>query len=199
MGIESQHISSEMTIYGAGNVNRRHLKNLLTMTALTMATSLLSGCGTGSYDHPNLKENASYAYQALKTFCITPKQFVGSATDVEPLITKQLTQTLTAKGYQAADCAYSDFSVEFYARRTEEKRITAKPVTTNLGIFTDYTMEDVLTGALAVHLRDTKTKEIFWKNLITKESRMMPPEEGKEKRIQHAIEVLLERLPDRAN
>lgn len=165
-----------------------------TAMSLALLCGVLSGCANQPYSHPNLEADSNYPYQQLNTFCITPKQFVGSATDVEQIITDGLNNALTAKGYQQASCEKSDFEVEFYARRTEEKQMATRQIPSAAGTFTEYRMEDVLTGALAIHLKDQKDTT-FWKNLISKESRTAPSEEGQTKRIHKAIDILLEPFP----
>lgn len=173
------------------------MKKAVAASAIAISAGLFVGCGAGKYDHPNLKTNPAYPYHELSTFCVEAKQFVGSATDVETMIKQSIEQTMATKGYTKASCDQSDFTVEFYARRTEEKRMTAKPVTTNIGTFTDYKLEDVLRGAVAIHLKDNKNNDVFWKNLMQKESQVAPPEEGRQQRIDRAMRVILEPLPNR--
>ncbi len=169
------------------------MKAIITLSS-ALLLSVLAGCASKPYSHPNLEADAGYPYQKLQTFCITPKQFTGSATDVEQTITSGLKTTLEAKGYSMTSCANSDFEVEFYARRTEEKRMETRQIHSNIGTFTDYRMEDVLKGALAIHLKDNNNT-VFWKNLISKETHVAPPEEQQEQRIHKAINILLEPLP----
>lgn len=169
---------------------------LFTATLLTSGV-LLSGCATTTDNvKTHLEANTKYNYQQLSSFSIKPKQFVGAASDAEADIYNAVKSELGKKGYQFSN-DNGDFAVEFYARRTEEKKMVMRPIITPAGQFTDYRMEDFLKGSLVIHLRDTKTNEVFWKNSLSAEGKHRAEGEELKKRIDYAVKRIFEAFPEK--
>ncbi|GLQ33384.1 DUF4136 domain-containing protein [Litoribrevibacter albus] len=167
--------------------------------SLALGISVLAAVGCSSTPNnvqTHVVANTEYNYQQLGSFSIEPKQFVGAASDAEPDIYESVKDVLSRKGYQFSQ-AGGDFAVEFYARRTEEKKMVMRPIATPAGQFTEYRMEDFLKGALVIHLRDTKTNEIFWKNTLSAEGKHRAQGEELKKRIQYAVERIFSSFPNK--
>lgn len=170
--------------------------SLLTASLLTSGL-LLSGCSTTSENvQTHLQADRDYNYQQLSSFSIKPKQFIGAASDAEADIFNSVKTVLAQKGYQFTP-ENGDFAVEFYARRTEEKKMVMRPIITPAGQFTDYRMEDFLKGSLVIHLRDTKTNEVFWKNTLTGEGKHRAEGEELKKRIDFAVNRIFKAFPEK--
>jgi hypothetical protein len=165
---------------------------------LGLSIVTLAGCANTNPGNvkTHVEANTKYDYQQLSSFSIEPKQFVGAASDAEGDIYDSVKSVLTTKGYQFND-SKGDFAVEFYARRKEEKKMVMRPVVTAAGQFTEYRMEDFLQGALVVHLRDTKTNEVFWKNTLSAEGKHRAEGEELKKRIQYAVERIFKAFPNK--
>lgn len=172
-------------------------KSLALGVAVAVGTTGLVGCASQPNNiKTHLEANQAYNYQQLSSFSIEPKQFVGAASDAEADIYNAVKNTLTQKGYQFSQ-GNGDFAVEFYARRKSEQKMVMRPVTTPAGQFTEYRMEDFLQGALVLHLRDTKTNEVFWKNTLSAEGKHRSEGEELTKRINYAVDRLLTPFPNK--
>ena len=173
------------------------LKATATAT-ITASIAFMAGCASEPSNYKtHIEADTEYNYQQLSSFSIKPKQFVGAASDAEADIYDSVQKVLTKKGYQFTQQG-GDFSVEFYARRESEQKMVIRPVSTPAGQFTEYRMEDFLKGALAIHLKDNKTQEIFWKNLLSAEGKHRAEGEELKKRIHYAVDKIFQTFPNKS-
>jgi hypothetical protein len=169
--------------------------NVIKTIALGATLALTAGCASEQKNYQtHLEADSSYNYQQLSSFSITPKQFIGTSKEAENDVFNSVKSVLTNKGYQFVE-GKGDFSVEFYGRRKEGKKMVIHPISTPAGQFTDYRMEDFLQGALVIHLRDNSTNTVFWKNTLSAEGKHRAEGEELKKRIQYAVDKMLAPLP----